>query len=269
MYDKKITTNNSGLIFFLLDDSGSTKDSFPGTTDPVYKWIERYSGIILKELLARCTEIQGDSVKIKPRYYVSVIQYGSKPQFWGEPIMDIETVINRYTEANNSFGLGGHLGGTDADAAFNMANNELAKLVKDGRFVDSFPPLVFHMSDGLSATDATPTVEKIKKLTTNDGNVVVTNAFIGAKTNLGYKSTEDFPGYISANEAGPSEDNIRLFHMSSKIPECIHQNLIDDGIFPVLRENSRLFFDVRTKEMLKHVIQVVGSIGSRADRTER
>jgi hypothetical protein len=53
------------------------------------------------------------------------------------------------------------------------------------------------------------------------------------------------------------------------MPEAIHQNLVSDGIFPALRQNARLFFDVRTKEMLKHVIQVVGSIGSRADRTER
>ena len=54
--------------------------------------------------------------------------------------------------------------------------------------------------------------------------------------------------------------------MSSEAPESIRQNLIEDGVFPNLRQGSRLFFDVRTREMLKHVIQVVGSIGSRADR---
>jgi len=45
--------------------------------------------------------------------------------------------------------------------------------------------------------------------------------------------------------------------------------LLNDGIFPQLREGARLFFDVKTKEMLKHVIQVVGSIGSRSNRIER
>jgi hypothetical protein len=48
------------------------------------------------------------------------------------------------------------------------------------------------------------------------------------------------------------------------MPDTIHQNLVADGIFPKLRSGSRLFFDVRTKEMLKNVLQVVGSIGSRA-----
>jgi hypothetical protein len=51
--------------------------------------------------------------------------------------------------------------------------------------------------------------------------------------------------------------------MSSVVPETIRQNLISDGIFPALRQDARLFFDVRTKEMLKHVLQVVSSGGSR------
>jgi len=121
----------------------------------------------------------------------------------------------------------------------------------------------------LSHTDASAVAEQIKQLTTNDGNVLIVNAFIGTQTNLSYKGPEDFPGYTTEQEAGSSEDNIRLFNMSSVMPETIFRNLVDDGIFPNLRPDARLFFDVRTKEMLKHVIQVVGSIGSRADRTER
>ena len=74
---------------------------------------------------------------------------------------------------------------------------------------------------------------------------------------------------ITEEEVGADEDNLRLFHMSSVAPSCVNQNLVNDGIFPQLREGCRLFFDVRTKEMLKHVIQVVGSMGSRADRLER
>ena len=77
---------------------------------------------------------------------------------------------------------------------------------------------------------------------------------------------EDFPGYVDASEAGPSPDNLRLFEMSSVAPDTIHRNLVDEGIFPNLRPGSRLFFDVRTRDMLKHVIQIVGSIGSRGAR---
>ncbi|HML73148.1 MAG TPA: hypothetical protein PKB02_01505 [Anaerohalosphaeraceae bacterium] len=269
MYEKKISTANPGLICFLLDDSGSTRESFPGTTDPVFKWIERYSGIILKELLTRSTQVQGDKVKIKPRYHTSVISYGSQPQIWGEPIMDIESTVEKYTGAGNSFGLGGHLGGTDAKIAFEKAYEILQKATADERFKGSFAPMLFHLTDGMSGTDATELAEEIKNLSTSDGNILVVNAFIGTQTNLQYKGPEDFTGYATEQEAGPSADNIRLFNMSSEIPEAIHQNLVDDGIFSNLRSGCRLFFDVRTKEMLKHVIQVVGSIGSRADRTQK
>jgi len=72
---------------------------------------------------------------------------------------------------------------------------------------------------------------------------------------------------VDAGEAGPDRDNLRLFEMSSVVPDCIRQNLIQDNVFPKLRAGARLFFDVRCKKMLKHVLQVVGSLGSRADRT--
>ena len=91
---------------------------------------------------------------------------------------------------------------------------------------------------------------------------------IGTRTSLNYKGPDDFPGYVEEAEAGPSPDNIRLFNMSSQVPNSMRQNLIEDGIFPQLRPGARLFFDVRTKEMLKHVIQVVGSQGSRANQAE-
>ncbi len=269
MYEKKVSTQNPGLIIACNDDSGSTADSFPGTTDSVWKWIARYWGLILMELLTRCTTVQGETASIKPRYFNSFVNYGSQPKVWGEPVMDIETTIKKYKEADNSLGLGARLGGTDAKAAFKKSYEILKDAVQDERFKDSFPPMVFHMTDGLSATDARPVAEKIKQLQTSDGNVLIVNAFIGTQTSLKYEGPEDFTGYTSEAEAGPSKDNIRLFNMSSEMPEAIYQNLIDDGIFPNLRKGSRLFFDVRTKEMLKHVIQVVGSIGSRGDRAER
>lgn len=268
MHEKKISTANPGFIGGVVDWSGSTRDAFPGTTDPVYMWISRYFGIILMELLTRCTNVQGNQATVKPRYYNSFVIYGSNPKVWGDEVMDIESAVTKFKESDNSFGLD-NLGGTDTKAAFQKMYEILKKAVKEDRFKNSFPPMVFHLTDGLSHSDATGVVEKIKQLSTSDGNVLVVNGFIGTETNLQYKGPEDFQGYTTEEEAGPSEDNIRLFNMSSEIPDSIYQNLVDDGIFPKLRKGCRLFFDVRTKEMLKHVIQVVGSIGSRADRTER
>ena len=41
-YEKKISRQNPGLIVGVLDDSGSMQDNLPGTSDPKYKWVERY-----------------------------------------------------------------------------------------------------------------------------------------------------------------------------------------------------------------------------------
>ena len=81
----------------------------------------------------------------------------------------------------------------------------------------------------------------------------------------------------STPSSPPPGQSARALHFSTDLRQppkrCTFQlafiNLIDDGVFPQLRAGARLFFDVRTKEMLKHVIQVVGSLGSRAARQEQ
>jgi len=262
-HEKKISRTNPGLIVLLLDDSESMGWKLLGTSDPKYKWVETYCGVIFDELLARSTESTGKDTIIKPRYYILVIKYGSNPQLWGSAETDIETAVKLFTNDGNSMGLGGLLGATDAKAAFGMVYDHLQQILAGERFRNSFPPMVFHLTDGESQTDAKPEAEKIMQLSTNDGNVLVVNAYIGTQTNLNYKGPEDFPGYIDVSEAGSSRDNIRLFEMSSEAPEAVQANLKADGIFPKIRPRSRLFFDVRTKEMLKHTIQVVSSIGFR------
>ena len=268
-YEKKVSRKNPGLIVTVLDDSGSQGEKMAGTNDERYKWVERDMGHILKLLLSRSSEVKGDTVVIKPRYYIHTIVYGGSPQLWGTPGMDIQAVVEKFTREGNSLGLGGKLGGTDAMAALQQALDYLRQAVTQEQFRDSFPPMVFHITDGESWTDASSVAEQIKQLQTSDGNVLILNAYIGTQTSLSYKEPEDFPGYVNESEAGPRDDNIRMFQMSSEVPECIRQNLIEDGTFPNLRQGARLFFDVRTKDMLKNVIQVVGSLESRADRQVR
>ena len=268
MYEKKASRAHPVLAVFVIDESGSMGDCLPGSSDKKCTWTERYAGILFKDLLERCTSVNGDSVTVKSRYHILVIRYGGRAEVWGDGIMDIEAAIERYSKANNSLGLRGGLGGTNAEAAFQLAFDYLKDAVKQEKFRDSFPAMLFHLTDGMSHTDATALAERIKQLQTQDGNVLIANAYIGTKTNLSYQGPEDFPGYLDASEAGPSDDNIRLFNMSSEVPASIRADLKERQIFPQLREGSRLFFDVRTKQQLKHAIQVVGSIAP-GDRTER
>jgi hypothetical protein len=268
-HQKKISRKEPGFIMMILDDSGSMADPLSGTSDSKYQWNERLYGCTLKELLARSTDMKGDTPEVKMRYFLSHLTYGSELRVWGEEIMTIEETVRKFSQANSSLGLGGHLNGTDTAQAFQKAYEIISRVVADERFKNSFPPMVFHLTDGESQTDAQAIAADIMKLATTDGSVLVVNAYIGTRTTLKYQGPEDFPGYVDAAEAGPSADNVRMFNMSSEMPECIQRNLIDDGIFPKMRAGARLFFDVRTKDMLKHALQVVGSLGSRADRNSR
>jgi hypothetical protein len=269
-YEKLVQRANPGLIVMILDDSGSMSTNMAGTSDTRYQWVERYSGIILKELLARSMEMAGSTPTVKARYYLDVIKYGSTVEAWqngaeGDAELDIGEAAKRFTD-NGSLGLGGKLGGTDAAAAFDFARKRIEKALQKERFKNSFPPIVFHLTDGESHTDAEPVARQITSLSSSDGNVLLVNAYIGTSTQLNYKDPNDFPGYLDESEVGPSQDNLRLFRMSSVIPDSMRETLVNDGIFPAIRENVRLFFDVRTREMLKHVIRVVGSGGSRLAR---
>lgn len=265
-YEQKISQTKPGLVGLIVDDSGSAADNLAGTSNPRFEWIMRYVGIILQLLLSRSSEVKGDGVVIKPRYYLTVVKYGSTPELWGTPEMDIQTAAELFSESGQSIGLGGHLGGTNAAAAFQEMQGHIETSLAGERFKKSFPPMVFHLTDGESHSDASPIAQEIMQLSTDDGNALLVNVYIGTQTNLNYQGPEDFPGYLDASEAGPSEDNLRLFNMSSVTPECMELNLKSENIFPELRSGSRLFFDVRTKEMLKHAIQVIGSMGSRMAR---
>ena len=262
-YERKVERAHPALIVMILDDSGSMSASMTGTSDARFQWVERYSGVILKELLARSTEIQGTNPVVKARYFVEVIKYGSTPELWSNEELDIGEVVIRFGNQGNSFGLGVNLGGTDTASAFQKAYSIVQAAMQKPQFQDSFPPIVFHLTDGESHTDAEPIAQQLQNLTSTDGNVLIVNGFIGTSTALNYNDANDFPGYLAEQEVGNNPDNLRLFRMSSVMPQTIRQNLVNDGIFPSIRENARLFFDVRTKEMLKHVIQVVGSGGSR------
>lgn len=269
-YERKVERAHPALIAMILDDSGSMSSGLPGSNDPRFQWVERYSGVILKELLARCMEVSGETPTVKPRYYLDVIKYGTTVETWqtgsdANEEIDIGTAAKKFTD-NGNLGLGASLGGTDTAAAFQFALTRLEKALQKERFQNSFPPIVFHLTDGESHTDAEPIAQQMMNLSSSDGSVLIVNGYIGTSTQLSYKGPNDFPGYLTEQEIGNNPDNLRLFRMSSVMPSTMRANLVNDGIFPSIRENARLFFDVRTKDMLQHVIQVVGSGGSRVAR---
>ena len=102
--------------------------------------------------------------------------------------------------------------GTPMCEALNCASQALENWV--GEFPDSFPPIVINVSDG-NATDGDPEqlAQRIMDLQTSNGNALMFNVHLSDVATM--------PIQFPDNEEGlPDELAVRLFHMSSILPEA-------------------------------------------------
>src|SRR6185436_19625731 len=199
-YERKVERAHPTLIQMVMDDSGSMAGPMPGSGDPRFEWVERYGGTILTELLYRSTEMSGGNPVVRPRYYLDILKYGSVVEPWSSEELDIGEAAKKFDVARGKFGLGGNLEGTDTAQAFQQAYDRLQVMINKERYRDSFPPMVFHLTDGEAQTDASSIAQQIFNLATSDGNVLVVNAYIGTQTDLEYTDNTDFPGYVTEAE---------------------------------------------------------------------
>jgi len=73
------------------------------------------------------------------------------------------------------------------------AQDILAKAVADPKFANSFPPMLFHLTDRHVPERPSAVVNRIRQLSTPDVKSLTVNAYIGTQTNLSYSGPEDFP----------------------------------------------------------------------------
>ncbi len=205
--------------------SGRTKAQ--GVSDAINRW--------LRELVLKCTKDEGP----RDYYHVGVIGYGAQigPALAGSlagkelvPISEIANSPARIEERTKKVddGAGGLVdqkvrfpiwfdpvanNGTPMTQALNRGHAILSQWV--AQHMTSFPPTVIHITDGES-TDGDPTsaAEKIRKLATNDGDVLLFNVHLSSQ----HAAPIEFPD----NENGlPDQYAQLLFHMSSVLPEHI------------------------------------------------
>ena len=81
-YQRKVDRAHPTLITMILDDSASMTIDLSGTSDPKYQWVERYSEVILKELLARSMVVSGENHSVKARYYPPFTSLKMRHSVW-------------------------------------------------------------------------------------------------------------------------------------------------------------------------------------------
>jgi hypothetical protein len=245
-YTAEISRSNPSCFLFLIDQSGSMEDPFPGgestkkKADGVADAINR----LLQNLVIKCAKSEG----VRDYYHVGVIGYGTTigPAFIGAlagkelaPISEIATMPARVEERTKKVddGVGGLVdqtikfpiwfdpiadGGTPMCQALSRAQGILSGWLK--KYPDCFPPIAINITDGES-TDGDPAsaANGIKSLASNDGNVLLFNVHVSSQRAMPI----EFPD----SETGlPDQYAHLLFRISSPLPDYMRSIAQQEGI---------------------------------------
>jgi len=204
-YTAEISRSNPSCFLFLVDQSGSMGDSFPGETgkkkaDGVADAINK----LLQNLVIRCAKEEG----VRDYFHVGVVGYGATvgPGFGGVlsgkdivPVSEIANSPARIEERTKKVddGAGGLVdqnikfpiwfeptanGGTPMCQALATAKSIFQRWLS--QHPASFPPVVIHITDGES-TDGDPgqAMNDVKNMSSSDGNVLLFNLHISNNPN--------------------------------------------------------------------------------------
>lgn len=253
-YIAEISRTNPSCFLFLIDQSGSMRDSFGVDSgrrkaDGVADAINR----LLQNLVIKCAKTEG----VRDYYNVGVIGYGHRPgpAFAGAlagrelvPVSEVAANPARVDERVKKVddGAGGLVdqsvkfpiwfdpianGGTPMCQALGRATTILQGWLSS--HPDCFPPIVINITDG-EATDGDPTgpAQALAALTSTDGNVLLFNLHLSSQkaTPVEFPDTEDVL---------PDTYAKTLFNMSSKLPEYMRGIAQEEGF--KASENTRGF----------------------------
>lgn len=253
-YVAEISRTNPSCFLFLIDQSGSMRDSFGADSgkrkaDGVADAVNR----LLQNLVIKCAKTEG----VRDYYHVGVIGYGHRPgpAFAGPlagrelvPVSEVAASPARVDERAKKVddGAGGLVdqtikfpiwfdpvanGGTPMCQALRRGATVLQGWLD--QHPDSFPPIVINITDG-EATDGDPSgpARELTNLSSTDGNVLLFNLHLSS-----HKSTPvEFP---DSEENLPDAYARLLFNMSSKLPEYMRGMAQEEGF--MVSENTRGF----------------------------
>ncbi|NWJ94359.1 MAG: VWA domain-containing protein [Chloroflexi bacterium] len=280
-YEAQITRLNPTCILFILDQSGSMDDPFGGQTGSQSSKAQHLATAVnrlLYDLVLECVKRQEEG----PRnyYQVGLIGYGSNNvnvgsafvgSLAGQDLVWVRDLANNPARVEDRFqkvddGAGGLVdvsikfpiwvdpvaeNGTPMEEALHKAYTILEPWVRS--HPHSYPPLVIHITDGEPNpnTDPSKPAGDLRKLATDDGNVLVFNLHLSSQSSSPILYPESDTGL-------PDQYAKQLFQMSSVLPTTMQQAA---GVFGYrIGSQSRGFvFNANNDSMIKFLR--TGTIG--------
>lgn len=264
-YSAEVNRRTPTCFLFLIDQSGSMKDSMPG--DAMHskaQFVATAINRILQELVIRCSK----DTEIRRYFQVGVIGYGAtvgpvlpgnlmdRPLVWIDELyqnpLRVEEVKKKVPD-----GAGGliemvikfpvwfdavALRGTPMVEAFRQAYTILQDWTC--QYPVSFPPVVINITDGESTDGGpTPLAEQIKSLSTNDGNVLLLNLHVSSTS----MRPLTFPDML---DTGFDQYAHLLFRMSSLLPSVMQDVAMKHG-YRISNDSRGFVFNAGIEDVIQ------------------
>jgi uncharacterized protein YegL len=254
-YNSEISRSNPTAFLFLIDQSGSMADQAGNLMISKAQFVSDALNRVVMNLISRSSKAEG----VRDYFDIGVIGYGGNSiqnplqgAFSSKVFNKVSlfekfplVVENRIQKIRNNVGLVSEKkikfpvwfipearGNTPMKEAIKVAAVELASWCNDHS--NSYPPTVLHVTDGeASDGDPEPIADQLRKISTNDGEVLLFNLHTSDEISNAIKFPTTDHNITDIN--GKS-----LFRMSSLLPEGVSLAAREKGYS--VADNSRGFF---------------------------
>ena len=239
-HKQRIDSNHRGLFVFLIDQSGSTSKEFGTTGEKMQDAIARVVNEILSVLVTKGNTAE----RYKCRYDFACLGYGNEVTSAFVATMSNDDILSAEVLFNagiSDYVLSASDGGTDMAKAFSKAKDVISQWIQKENHMDSFPPMIFNITDGDEYTGKDPEsiVNEIKKMTTQDGEVLVWNIHVSPTAN----DAVDTISLLSDDSQLTHPMAKKLFSMSSAIP--------NSGQFTEYAGKRAFAYNLNSQQLLK------------------
>lgn len=260
MYDKIVNSTHPALILQALDTSNSMIESIGENQEG--KAIAKIEALrdaltrIHDDLILKSRARKNGQEIIKDLFHIYGITFGGEIRnLYAKELVtpkDLNNSIEMTLLPSGRTPMG--------EAAKNLLT-KLKELLKTGNYEDSYPPIVFALSDGhYTDENPVPYFQEIQNLSVKNGNVLVVTTFFSPEIS-------NIPGRLFHDEdPNWSEDAKTMFQSASIVPNPVPKSLADyfdevkiGGQNLKITSGDRLFFTVSELDALVAVLGIIGS----------
>lgn len=240
------TSLTPALVIYLLDVSGSMAEPCGSSTK-----IDTLN-VALKKQIVRMVQRSTKGSVISPRYDIAMFAYSNTSQDLLSGVKNIAELVQVGVPTLTPIEM------TGTAEAFAEAEKLLQSVLP--KYQKCAPPLICHMTDGMyNTSDPEPIAERIKKMTVDDGNVLIENVFLTDDALVTpISDAKSWPGLTDPDQLKTNYAK-QLFRMSSPLPSKYREAMAEMGY--KIETGARLMLPGNNPEIIELAFALSGMTG--------